>query len=146
MQTTIHNFLAKALNQPLWNVRVRLGSMLVFEIGDAIESDRGEYHFSLDGCHWWLQRDENGSSQDIIHSESDKEIIESAVKVLEGKKLLSIQLDEEMSSAVFDFDDGYFLKIAPYGSTTMLDQWKVFTPNEILTVFSNSTAEFKEIK
>lgn len=145
METIIQNFLINAIGKPLWNVRIRLGSMLVFEIGEKVEDDRGEFHFSFDGCHWWLQQGQGRSFNDVVHSESSKENIETQVKILEGKRLLGIQINEEIASAVFDFEGDFFLRVAPYGSTSMLKQWKVFTKDKILTVFSDSRSEVKDL-
>jgi hypothetical protein len=143
MEKSIQSFLAKTINERVWNIRQRIGSMLVFEIGEQIEDGRGAYHFVLESCHWWLQQGKDSAFVDIVNSESSKENIISKISILNGKKLLHIHYNEKIASTIFDFDDDLFLRVAPYGNVKIIEQWLVFTKDQILKVMSDASVTVK---
>ncbi|MEP7167563.1 MAG: hypothetical protein ABI758_06705 [Candidatus Woesebacteria bacterium] len=143
MEKIIKTFINSALNQKIWNSRHKLGSMIAFEVGKEIEEGRGEYHFWLENCHWWLQQGTGKDFEDIVNSESSQDAIASKIKILDGKKPLNVQFKTDNSSTIFDFEDNLFLKIAPYKGETIVEQWYAFTPQVILTVKSDGTAKVK---
>lgn len=143
METTVQNFIANAINKPLWNVRRRVGSMLLFETGEKVDEGLGGFHFWVNCGHWWLQQGEGKDFQDIVHSENSKTNMDERILILNGKKLLNIQLNKENNSIIFDFEEDIFLRIAPYGNDIVRDLLYVFTPTEVLSVSSDGNVQIK---
>lgn len=145
MEKEIKDFTNQALKQKLWNVRRKIRSMLVFEVGEEVEKNRGEYHFWINCSHWWLQRGEGSDFVDIVNSESSQKVIDEKIEMLTGKKLLHIQYDSKTYSTIFDFENDYFLRVAPYGNGKQQEQWYVFKSEEVLKVDSLGQVIISEI-
>lgn len=147
MQKIIDDFSQPSLGQKIWHVRHQIGSMIKFETGTQIAEGRGEYHYWINCCHWWLHRGGASDSdyEDIVNSESNKKNISEKLAILEGKKLLNIHFKSEDASTLMEFEDGLFLRLAPYGMDEFGDepgdvgQWFIFHDDQILHVFADGT-------
>jgi hypothetical protein len=145
MQNIIDDFTRPSFGQPIWHVRHEIGSMIKFEVGNKIEKDRGEYHYWINCCHWWLHRGEQADYEDIVCSESSKKNIAEKLTILEGKKLLNILFKPEDASTFIDFEDGLHLSLSPYGKNeyddepNKVEQWFTFHDDQILQVITDGT-------
>lgn len=120
-------------------------------MGKKASADQGEYHYWINCCHWWLHRGSTSDYEDIVNSESNKKNISEKLAILEGKKLLNIQFKTENASTFMDFEDGLFLRLAPYGKNEFddvpgaVEQWFIFNGDKILHVFSDGTASVETV-
>lgn len=144
-QPTIQEFIHASLNQGVWNVRQLLTTTIYFEIGRKTEEDRGEYHYSVDNCHWWLKKGKGKNYEDIVSSGSSEDNIGKKISILEGKKLLSIQFDPEYAITFFDFEDDLFLEMCPMREKEPSAQWYLMTGQEMLEVMSDGTYSITEV-
>ncbi len=140
----INEFIKSAIGSTIWNPHKRVGSEFVFEVGNKIESDRGEFHFVIGNCHWWLQKIDAEKREDIINSESDQKLIEQEISILEQKTIVQVSFDEETANTIFEFSTGLLLKVSPYGNDKLRDQWSVFTKDKVLLVKSNGTIDIQD--
>lgn len=117
----------------VWNARETMG--IKFELGKEVEKSRGEYHFWIFCSHWWLKKGKGKDSEDIVNSESNKDAIEKKVKILNRKKLSSVEYRDDGRTTFFDFEGELFLHVAPYGTDNKEQpQWQLFTETEIITL------------
>ena len=106
--------LAEALGHEVWGAHETMG--IKFELGKKVEEGRGEFHIWVFCSHWWLQQGDSKHFEDIVNSESDKDNVEKKVHALNNKKLVSVEFHEDSFGMVFDFEDGLFLRVLPYGN------------------------------
>lgn len=139
----IKEFIESAIGKTIWNPHKRVGSEFVFEVGEKTESDRGEFHFVISNCHWWLQKTDSEKREDIVNSESDQKLIEEAISILEKKAIRQVYFDEKRASSTFEFSDSLLLRVSPYGNDKIRDQWSVFTTEKILLVKSDGSVDIQ---
>lgn len=144
-QQTIQEFIYPTLNQKVWNVRQLLKTTIYFEIGEKVEENHGEYHYSVDNCHWWLKQGKGKNYEDIVSSGSSEENIGKKISILEGKKLLSIQFDPEYAVTFFDFEDDLFLETSPTRDKEPSTEWYVITEQEIIEVMTDGTYSIQDV-
>lgn len=145
MDQTIKHFISKALNKPIWNIHKRVGSEFVFEVGSKIENDRGEYHFVVSSCNWWLQKQTEQGLIDIVNSESDQKRIDIELTVLDGKRLNTVQFQEDIKGFILNFENDLFLKISPYSPEYKFDQWQIFTSKQLLSFMSDGMGKIEDL-
>ncbi|OGJ37235.1 MAG: hypothetical protein A2383_03415 [Candidatus Pacebacteria bacterium RIFOXYB1_FULL_39_46] len=140
----INEFIESAIGKTIWNPHKRVSSEFVFEVGEKTESDRGELHFVISNCHWWLQKIDSEKRVDIVNSESEQNFIEKKISILEQKSIKQVDFDEETANTTFEFSDSLLLKVSPYGNDKLRDQWSVFTKDKVLLVKSNGTSDIQD--
>jgi hypothetical protein len=135
MQTEpMRGIFAPMLGLPGWNVMRGQGSMLTFEFGEPTLSIRepvnspspspkirgmmGRRRVSPVGewCLWIYLSNWSCLSRDrqIASSEASAAAIDQAARVLDGQRLISIEVDPDKGSSAFTFDLGGRLETWPY--------------------------------
>lgn len=140
----VKDLFAKVIGKKVWNARETLG--IKFELGTEIENGQGEFHFWISTSHWWLQQGTGSDFEDIVHSESSEKNLNEKIKILDGKRLVSVGFHKESLGITFDFDDGLFLRVAPYGGKKLWEQFQMFTSKEIISVMSDGTYHTESVK
>lgn len=133
--------LAAAYGLPVWGSRLGVGSFVTFELGAARAADaraadaerrstpHGEWHVWV-YCSAW--RIETGTSV-VASSEDPRETLENAVRVLDGRVLTGVQIEQPSLSTVFTFDDGTVLRTFTI-FTAGYEHWMVYLPGgEVIT-------------
>jgi len=120
-----------------WRAKLGYGSFLTFEFGRRIKNDghvHGEWHLWIYQSNWRLMH----GNRELANSDSDRRVIATAVRRLEGASLSEVNFDPEQSKSTFAFDD-FRLVVSPADYLDDPDErdefWLLFMPNkEILTV------------
>lgn len=119
------------------NLKIEEPRTATWNIGNGIKKKiktrnalvRGEWHLWIDCCHWYL--DLLGMPR-IVDSSSDKQI-EEAIKILDGQKLTSVDIDRTTRTTKFQFDLGGLLSTAPYEQSDSdgepYECWMLFLPD-----------------
>lgn len=142
-QQKLRELLSDVMHKPVWGARETIG--IKFEMGDKLDDQRGEYHFWVSTSHWWLQQGSEQKFADVVHSESSKTDIAKKIAILNGKQLLDVEFHSDTNGVVLVFDEGFFLRIAPY-SGQVRDLFQLFTKNEIVSIQSDGTYNTQENK
>lgn len=135
--------LSNSIGREVWGAREVMG--VKFDLGKKLEENMGEFHFWIFTTHWWLQRKVDGQIEDIVNSASSEEKQEQKITVLNGLNFLGGEYHEENNILFLDFQDGYFLTVAPWAGKTrgVLD---LFTENEVFAIKSDGTYTIESIK
>lgn len=149
----IETVFAKLYGKPCWNVTKGLGSFLTFEFGkprleireprkpkpDASPAVkramarrrinvRGEWHLWIYCCDWGVF-----DGDQLIGDCSRTRRINRAAALLDGQKLMNVEIIPRGCRTVFEFDLGGILETKPYNRTD--EQWMLFDPSgKVLTL------------
>src|SRR5579859_3417919 len=132
--------------KPCWNVHQGHGSFLTFEFGEPHLTIRpvrenlyvfsptvkrkwmhrfvnvgGDWHLCIYCCNWSILLDEKQAA----HSESKRDRIARAVRMLNGQALTQVAVDPTDARTLFEFDFGGSLRTWPYDQESD-DQWMLF--------------------
>jgi hypothetical protein len=138
------------IGSPAWGVQKGQGSMLTFEFGAPHLSIRepisnpltdnpkirkilrrrhvalhGEWYLWIGTCHW---RCSDGGNEQCTDLSPDEQIVEAA-KLMDGQKLVSVEVEPETGRSQFGFDLGAILETWPYADEDNDEQWSLYTPS-----------------
>jgi hypothetical protein len=117
-----------------WRVRLGYGSFLTFDFGQRFRSNghlRGEWHLWIYQSNWLLMHHE----RQLADSDSDRHLIDLAVRRLEGARLTNVKFDPSTSVSEFQFDE-FSLVVSPADYLADPDErdeyWLLFMPQDVV--------------
>jgi len=138
------------LGVPSWNVKQGHGSFLTFEFGQPslvidevrhhetyptfpatrsrLVTPRGEWHLWIYCCSWTIRQEGYG----LAHSESSREEIEMACRVLAGQALTTVEPVPLTRKAGFIFDLGGILETRGEGYSAEDVSWMLYRPDRLV--------------
>ena len=138
--------LAVKLFTPLINQKVRTiqqghGSFLTIGFGADIQYDilirqkketrtRPEWLLWVYMCFWSI----TNATGILADCENEREIIEKALKQIQGKKLLNIEVLSKTYDMKLEFEDAIVLSLFSNNAEDDNEQWKLFTPDRQVLV------------
>jgi hypothetical protein len=131
----IHQYFQPVLGTAPWRVKLGVGSFLTFEFGQRIKTHghfHGQWHLWIYLSNWSLfHRDRR-----LADSDSDRKVIETAIRRLEEISLTEIEVDSRNRETTFLFND-FRLVVSPADYVENVDErddyWIFFMPeNEVL--------------
>jgi hypothetical protein len=119
------------LGQPAWGIKLGEGTFVTMEFGPKIikaqkGKTHGEWHLWVYFCAWRLEDEENV----IVASEDSREQMSMALQVIEGKKLLSVEMSLPGLDTVFRFEK-VSLRAFPVTSEENC-AWMLYDPKEMV--------------
>ena len=150
--------LAVKLFTPLINQKVRTiqkghGSFLTIGFGADIlihhteeARTRPEWLLWVYMCFWSIMK----ATKILADSDDEREIIEEALKEIEGKKLLNVEVLSKTYDMKLAFEDGIVLSLFSNNAEDDNVQWRLFTPDSQVLVagpneeLSYHSAQLKE--
>lgn len=123
----IETLIAPLLQQPAWGVRLGVGSFVTVEFGAPVVREgrpHGEWHLWVYCCAWRLET----PTAVLAGSEDERPKLEEAVKNLEGRTLLSVELMAPSLQATLLFDTGLRLHLLPVTSEEY-EHWLLYLPD-----------------
>lgn len=139
------------LGLPAWGVKQGHGSFLTFEFGEpelAVEERHtaerglrrsahvhGQWHLWIYCCHWRVVQE----GLQLAWSEDADRIIGHATAVLNGQKLLAVNVAPEEGRSTFSFDLGGSLETWPYGDDPADEQWTILATGEAFAYRADGT-------
>jgi hypothetical protein len=136
-------FVRPILGLPAWGVKQGYGSFLTFDFGEPtlkVEDRRhpekglrhdayvkGQWHLWIYCCCWRAIQDE----VQLAWSEDSRADIDRAAAILNGQKLLGIEVTPADGRSVFTFDLGGSLETWPYGDDPTTEQWMIFAGGDV---------------
>ena len=125
------------LGEKAWKVSIGHSSYIAFEFGKPIEKTsktdtyiRGEWHLWIYTPAWFLETDHEFMAAGIGDS---VDTLVSAVKLMEGVTLQSIDIHPPSFETIIIFDNNLRLHIFP--SAARESMWMLYTPdNNVLTI------------
>lgn len=132
------------IGSPAWLVRRGHGSFLTLEFGEPhlkirepkvappeitneqartalqrrLVIPRGDWHLWIYCCHWRVL----STNTEVAWSESPDAEIDKAARILDGRHLVSVEVDPSKGTSVFKFEQGAHLQTWPYGKGAD-EQW-----------------------
>lgn len=135
---TIKSKIEPIIGQKCWGVSLGQGSFLTMNFGRQISSKQednqiiGEWHLWLYCCAWRLEQND----QFIAASEDSRSKLETAIKILEGLSIQSIDIQKPAWDTIFIFDEKITLRTFSIFSEEY-EHWILFMPNDfVLTIGS----------
>src|SRR5271157_717456 len=133
----IQHYFKPIAGQRPWRARLGVGSFLTFDFGHKVKEDRhfrGEWHLWVYQANWSLLH----GDRKLADSNSERHIIEVAIRRLEGVDFTGAEFDPQNSTTVFLFED-FRLFVTPADYLDSPDErdeyWLFFMPdNLVLTV------------
>lgn len=125
------NLFQKIFNQPARNVKLGHGSFITMGFGKDLKTEtdvRPEWFFWAYMCLWELEK----SNELLATSDDDKESMQKALKHLEDKKLINIEILESSYEIQLEFEDELLLSLYTDDSEEDNVQWMLFTPDEMV--------------
>ena len=146
----IGSVFAPVLGKPCWNVRPGLGSAFMLEFGEphleirqplvstsASEKVRillarrkvvvvGDWSLLIEFCGWRVLQD--GAL--VAHSNIEPPPIEPVAEVLDGQKLVSVNVSGAMGTSRFEFDLGGTMETSRFDADSTGD-WTLFAPGDM---------------
>ncbi|MEO8727276.1 MAG: hypothetical protein ABI383_14270 [Acidobacteriaceae bacterium] len=120
--------MAGVLGQPLWSVRLGVGSFITFDFGAKVEDHGravGAYHLWIYMCDWQMI----SKDRVIAHSELSRKVLEIAVRRFEGRALSKINISQNPAAAVFAFEGDLKLVCQAYEDAEADEElWMLFAP------------------
>ena len=94
----------------------------------------GKYHLWIYMCDWLIEH----QNRAIAHSESSRNRISEALKIVDGQKLTKISIEAATGDTTFILDLGSVLKTKKFQKAVRDEQWILFMPNnQTMTVRSD---------
>ncbi len=129
---------SKLLGQKAWDAFLGVGSFLTLEFGKPLPEKHGtiygEWHLWIYCCVWRLEE----AGKVLVASEDERSKIQSAIVLLEGLALQSIEIQPTIWDTVFTFENEVTLKLFSIHSEEY-EHWMLFVPDgNVLTLGSSS--------
>jgi hypothetical protein len=129
------------LNKPVRNAKQGYGSFLTMGFGNDIQYElarrkekkikvRPEWYLWICMCSWTLET----ADELLATSDDDSAIIEAALKLLENKKLLKVEVLNDTYNMKFEFEEGIILSLFSDNTEDDNVQWRLFTPDRKVLV------------
>jgi hypothetical protein len=129
----------KLFNQPARDVQLGHGSFVTLGFGKDLKTEvivhkkkevdiRPEWLFWVYMCFWELEK----SNELLATSEDDREKIKKALKALEGKNLINVEILESSYEIQLEFEGELLLSLYTNDSSEDNVQWMLFTPDEMV--------------
>lgn len=133
------NIFQKLFNQPARNVQLGHGSFITMGFGKDLKTKviihkkreidiRPEWFFWAYMCFWELEK----PNELLATSEDDKDNMKNALKFLEGKKLINVEILEDSYEIQLEFEGELLLSLYTDDSEDDNVQWMLFTPDEMV--------------
>lgn len=132
------------------NVELGHGSFITMDFGKDIfitskktkrSRKRGEWFLWIYMCAWRLDHQQ----QPIIGASDDRELINSKLKNLEGKKFLHMEIINDSFDCRLEFEDNFQLLLFSFGVKDD-EQWMFFTSNngKVFTAGPGTSWEYED--
>lgn len=122
-----------ARGRPAWGTRLGVGSFLTVELGDERPAtgtsgtggprSHGEFHVWVYCSAWRIET----PTAVLASSEDDRDSLEAAVRVLDGKVLADARVDSPSLSLALTFEDGTTLRTFSI-FTDGYEHWMLYLP------------------
>ncbi len=150
MSSVLETFVRPLIGAIAWDVKQGHGSFLTFNFGEPklivrerfsrtvrtgrTVTVRGDSHIWIECCHWRILDDNN----QIAFSEDSCETIAKATAVLNGQRLVAI--DVSNGKTWFYFDVEGLLETWPYEDDPRREQWTIFHGEECFSYRTDGLA------
>lgn len=139
-------FVSPILGLPAWGVKQGHGSFLTFEfgqpkleVGEPRQSKelglrrtayvQGEWHLWIYCCSWRALHE----GTQIASSDDADEAIRRATGLLNGQKLMAVEVSPTEGRSTFTFDLGGSLETWPYGDDPTTEQWFIHSSADVFS-------------
>lgn len=137
----IKNLFKQLINQPVRNVELGHGSFITMGFGKDLQKEiilkkkkevhiRPEWYLWVYMCFWDLET----ADELLATNDDDREIIKEALKHLENKKLLKLEVLNDTYDMKLEFEGGITLSLISNNSEDDNEQWMLFTPDDKVLV------------